>query len=60
VRVVIASALRPPVSEAITGELTGLLTGVQMDVADILFEIIEAVRNDHPLGQTGEIVVIGE
>ena len=48
----------PPVSETVTGKFTGIMAGAQLNIADIESHIIEAVRNDNPLGKALEIVII--
>ena len=50
----------PPVSETIAGKLSGILTGTQIDVACISFEVINGVRNDDPFGKIGKIDKKGE
>ena len=58
--IVILTVMVPPVPETVARKFAGFLTGVQIDVADVLFEVIKTVRNDNTLRKTGEVVVIGE
>ena len=48
----------PPACDVITGKLTGVPAGTQVQVAGVAFQIEQAVGNDQPLGRTVEIVII--
>ena len=59
VRIVILSLDIPPISDRITGKFASVLAGTQGDEAGVSFEIIDAVRDDHPFSQAGKVVVQG-
>ena len=49
--------LKPPGAQTITGKLTGILTRAQMDVAEIVFSVVDPMRNNDAFCQTAEIMV---
>ena len=51
--------MKPPGSNAITSELTGILTRTDMEVTDIVLQVIDAMRNDNSFGKSIEIMVEG-
>lgn len=59
VGIVILSALPPPLAQTVTGKLTGIATGTDIDEAMIGLQIIEGVRDHHALGKRGEVMIIG-
>ena len=50
----------PPIAQAITHKFTGVMAGADLNVTDILFFVIETVRDDDPSRTAGEIMVIGQ
>lgn len=47
----------PPEAEAVAGEPTGVVAESQIQVAQIAFDVVEAVRIDHAERGTGKIVI---
>ena len=47
----------PPIRDAVAGEPTGIVAEAQVQVAEVSFEVVEAVRIDHAHSSAGEIVV---
>src|SRR5664279_377412 len=54
-----ATMLKPPEAQTITGKLTGILAGANMNIAKIVLSVIDPMRNNDAFRQTGEIMVIG-
>ncbi len=48
----------PPLSQAFTGELTGVVAGPQRHMTDVCCEVIDAIRNHHARRRTGKVVVV--
>ena len=47
----------PVPAQAVAGELAGVVTEADVDVATIAGQIVDAVRDDQTRGPTGEVVV---
>jgi len=58
VRIVETCLVVPPVTDAVTSELTGIVTGTQIDVASVTLHIIDAVGDDDAFCLTVEVVVV--
>ena len=58
-RVVVASISVPPVAEAVTGKLTGVMACAKLDVAHVALQVVECVGDDATLGKAVEIMVVG-
>ena len=57
-RIEFAAISGPPVTKAITGELTGVVAGSDLDIAYIEVQIVQTMGNNDPGGLALEIVVI--
>ena len=49
----------PPLAEAVTGEFTGIMARPQGDIALIPLHIINAMRDDDPLGEARKVMIPG-
>ena len=47
----------PVPAQAVAGELAGVVTQAEVEVAAVASQIVDAVRNDHARRPTGEVVV---
>ena len=47
----------PPVRDAVAGKATGVVAEAQVQVSEVAFDVVKAMRIDHAPGGTGEIVV---
>jgi hypothetical protein len=49
----------PPMPKTVAGKFTGIVAIPELDVADIMLDVIEAMRNDDPFSKAVEIMVVG-
>ncbi len=49
----------PPMPKTVAGKFTGIVAITELDIADIMLQVIEAMRNDNPFGKAVEIMVVG-
>src|SRR5208283_304843 len=49
----------PPQAKTVTGEFACVVTETQVNVAEVPFEVKQAMRNDQPAGGTGKVMVEG-
>src|SRR6266852_7691041 len=47
----------PPLPNAVAGELAGVVTGAEVEISRVAFEIVEAMRDDDARAEAGEIVI---
>jgi hypothetical protein len=45
--------------KTVAGKFTGIVAIPELDVADIMLDVIEAMRNDDPFSKAVEIMVVG-
>ena len=54
------SIVVPPMAQAIAHKLTGIMAGTDLNVTDILFFVIKAMRDNDTGSAAGEVMVIGQ
>ncbi len=58
IRIVVPAMVHPPVVDGITGKFSGISTGPNLNIALVLAQIVETMRNGYPLRQRLPIMVI--
>jgi hypothetical protein len=49
----------PPLPDAVTGKLAGVMTRAQVHRPEVALEIVHSVRDNHAQGRAGEVMVEG-